>query len=83
MKRSDAAKEIAAPPEVSEEIIGYVIKKLGLTKEEFASLLLEPKRSFHDYHTSRPTLLRLAPLIKLATYFGFLSPVVYEKFVKS
>jgi N-acetyl sugar amidotransferase len=83
MPRAEALKELAETPDVSEEIVSYVIKKLGLTKDEFDVILNAPNRSFRDYHTSYDALQRLAPGIKMAAYLGLISPVVYEKFVKS
>ena len=83
MTREAAFKEMATPPLVEKERIDYVIKKLGLTQGEFEAILNAPNRSFRDYHTSYDALKRLAPLIKLATHVGAISPVVYEKFVKS
>ncbi len=81
--RVEALAELAIPPVVDEEMILYVVKKLGLTKEEFDKIMAAPNKSFRDYHTSYDALQRLAPAIKLASKMGILSPVVYEKFVKS
>jgi len=82
LTREEALKEIATPPPVEQETVDYVIKKLGLTTDEFDRILKAPNKSFRDYHTSYPVLQRLAPLIKLAVKLKVLSPVVYEKFVK-
>lgn len=83
IQREDALKELSTPPEVSPELIAYTLKKLRLTEEEFQQILVAPNKSFRDYHTSYPALQRLAPLIKFAGEMGVISPVVYEKFVKS
>lgn len=83
ISRTDAEREIAVCPEVTKEQVAYVIKKLGLTPDEFEAILAAPNRSFRDYHTSFSALQRLGPVIKAAAVLGVISPVVYEKFVKS
>lgn len=80
MSKDAALKQLAAKPLVPEENIEYVVKKLGLTKSEFDAILKQPNKSFRDYKTSYPWLKLLRPLIGLAAFAGFISPVVYEKF---
>jgi N-acetyl sugar amidotransferase len=52
MTREAALKELDKPtyqPSMQEEDREYVVKKLGLTDEEFEAILNAPKKSFWDY----------------------------------
>ena len=69
--REAALKELDKPtyqPSMQEEDREYVVKKLGLTDEEFESILNAPKKSFWDY----PSYGRIVegPLLKGLFIFG-------------
>lgn len=55
MTRTDALKELEHPPLPKERLAQdreYVLKKLGLSAEEYSMLLNEPKKTFKDYQNS-------------------------------
>ena len=62
----DVKKELKNPPKVDKEIVSYVIKKLGLTQKEFDEIYALPPKTFHDYHTSFPTINKFKFILKLA-----------------
>ena len=52
LSRDDALRELEAPPYPpadQEQDIAYVIKKLGLTRQEFDQIMVAPSRTFRDY----------------------------------
>jgi N-acetyl sugar amidotransferase len=52
MTRDEAVKEISAPPYPPEWIepdTAFVIKKLGISREEFESIMAAPKKRYSDY----------------------------------
>lgn len=75
MTREEALAELSAPgydPELLRSDKEFVLKKLGLSKDEFDGLMREPPRAHTDYDTEGPVyemypLLRpFRPLVKLA-----------------
>lgn len=69
--REEALQKLAKPPydeELVMQDLEYVVKKLGLTKEEFIELMNGENKTFHDYK-SNYWLIKLA--IKLAILVGF------------
>jgi N-acetyl sugar amidotransferase len=69
MTRADAVRElekpIADPVLVREDLI-YVAKKFGLTAEEFASLMAQPRRSYRDYPNDSETYERAKAAVRWA-----------------
>lgn len=65
MTREQALEEIARPPypvEQQEQDLRYVVKKLGLTLQQFDDLMALPVRSFRDYRNSFQQVERLKQL---------------------
>ncbi len=80
LSREAALKEIAEPPPVKDGTTDYIIKKLGLSVEEFDTIMKAPNKSFLDYHTSYPMLRRFKFLVRMAVDMNLISPVVYYKY---
>ena len=57
-------KELYPPRELQEDM-DYVIKKLGLTEEEFQDMLSIPKRNFRDYPSNYGLKIFISKYIKL------------------
>lgn len=52
MTRDEALRELEHPPSPKEQLAQdreYVLKKLGLSSDDFAKLLVEPNKTFRDY----------------------------------
>lgn len=85
MTRQEALTKIKENP-YPEDLINedkiYVIKKLGLTKEEFDKIMLFPPKSFLDYQTYYPTIKKLRSPIKLAVKFKLVPEIFYKKYAQ-
>jgi len=69
MTREEALQEMKKdtyPSELLEEDKKHVIKKLGLTEEEFETIMSQPIKSFRDYPNSYFLVEKLQPFVKLA-----------------
>ncbi|MFN8400383.1 MAG: N-acetyl sugar amidotransferase [Anaerolineales bacterium] len=72
MTREQALEEIKSPtyaPSMQEEDREYVVKKLGLTDDEFTAIINAPKKSYWDYPSygqfmRQPFMLKLVPFAK-------------------
>jgi N-acetyl sugar amidotransferase len=81
MPRESALKEIAENTyPVDQEIVNYVISKLGLSKEEFHQILSAEKKSFQDYPTYMPFIRILRLPIKLACKLRLLPQILLLKY---
>lgn len=67
--RAEALVELKSPP-ASDEVLmrdrEYVLKKLGLTEDEYKKILAEPTRTYRDYPNSDSTWRRFSGLVKWA-----------------
>lgn len=69
MTREEALQEMKKdtyPSELLEEDKKHVIKKLGLTEEEFEKIMSQAIKSFRDYPNSYFLVEKLQPFVKLA-----------------
>lgn len=69
MTRNDALIEIEtppAPPDQLQQDMEYVIKKLGLTTNEFEQIINSPKKSFSDYPNNNALWIYFDRFIKIA-----------------
>ncbi len=72
MTRGQALDELKAPtyaPSMQEEDREYVVKKLGLTDDEFAAIMAAPRKTYWDYPShgqfmKRPFVLKMVPFVK-------------------
>ena len=61
MLRDDALQEFESKPNINPEIIGYVSKRLKLSKGQINEHLCGPKRSWRDFKTYKKRFVLLAP----------------------
>ncbi len=69
MTRKEALEEMKRdiyPPTIMQEDKGYVIKKLGLTEEEFEKIMSQPIKTFRDYPNNSFFFNKFSFLVKLA-----------------
>lgn len=69
LQREDALRAIAGPiadPALIKEDLQYVTKKLGLTPEEFAAIMAQPRRSYADFRNESLRYERLKTLMRFA-----------------
>lgn len=82
MTRQKALDEIQNHPyPYDEELVGYAIKKLGLTKKEFDDIMAASNKSFRDYSTYYPFIKALKPLLAVVQKLNFFPKHLYLKFL--
>lgn len=69
ISRSDALEELKLPP-VSEELLKsdlqYVLKKLGLTEDDYKDIMLEKTKTFRDYKSTDSLWRNFSAFVKWA-----------------
>lgn len=81
--RDEALKQYAAPPyplNKVEEDVEYVIKKLGLSEQEFSEVMRQPAKNFTDFPSYFPLISTLAPLMRsfFQLVLSWTPPMFYE-----
>ena len=69
ISREEALEEISKPPaskEMLEQDRDYVIKKLGLTEDEFESILKAPNKTYSNYPNNERLWKRFNSIIRIA-----------------
>ncbi|HCQ04143.1 MAG TPA: adenine nucleotide alpha hydrolase [Candidatus Latescibacteria bacterium] len=81
MDREDALNKIKTPYIIEDPaVINLCIKRLGLTKEEFAKCVDQPPKYFYDF-PNRYTLMKYAkPAVKLLCLLNMIPKATYEKY---
>ena len=81
MKRDDAINELKKPYPYRQDLIPYVMNKMGLNQQEFEEILSAPPKSFHDYPSYYPIIQLMKYPIWIACKFDLLPQVFYEKYI--
>ena len=69
ISRDEALEEISKPPAPKEMLVqdrDYVIKKLGLSEDEFESILKAPNKTYADYPNNESLWKRFNTIIRVA-----------------
>lgn len=85
MTRDEALRKLKEPfysEDEYKEVTNYVIKKLGLTTEEFEEIISAESRTFLDYPTYYSVIKMLRVPIKLACRFNILPGAFYDKYFR-
>jgi N-acetyl sugar amidotransferase len=81
ISRNDALDYLKNNPYIFEEdVVEYVIKKIGLSKKEFNRIMKKPLKTFLDYPTYYPLIKALRIPLKIATKFHLIHDVLYLKY---
>ncbi len=80
--REEARRVLAAPPDVSDELASYCVRKLELTPVEFDRIMALPVKSYRDYRTSDAYLRPFKGIVGAAVGLGLFTPVLYEKYCR-
>lgn len=80
ISREDALRILEKPYAYDEDLVEYVIQKLGLSKMEFAAIMQAPIKSFLDYPTLFPLIRLLRYPIKIACKLHIFPPIFYLKY---
>jgi len=81
MKRDDALNELKNPYPYRKDLIPYVLNKMGLSHQEFETILAAPPKSFHDYPSYYPVIQLMKYPIWIACKLDLLPQVFYEKYI--
>jgi len=73
-------KTIRLPFPVNDELVGYCINKLGISREQYNIYFNNENKNYQDYFTSEDILQYFKIPIKLLVKLKIITPVLYEKF---
>lgn len=80
MSREDAWAEYNTPPKVEDELLAYFKKRLELSDSEYARIMSEPPKSWHDYPTYKKRFERLRPLFAILAKANLVPMSFYLKY---
>lgn len=80
MSRAEAWAEYNEPPHIEEELVSYFQKRLDLSENEYASIMAEPARSWHEFPTYKKRFERMRPLFKILADANLVPRSFYLKY---
>ncbi len=82
LERDNALEVLKDEYPYDQELVNYSIKKLDFNEPEFEKIMNLPNRKFVDFDTNIDKIRLLRLPIYLATKFGILPTMLYEKYAK-
>lgn len=80
LSREEAWAEYNTPPHVEEELVGYFQKRLGLSDNEYKSVMAAPPRSWHEFPTYKKRFERFRPLFRVLADANLVTRSFYLKY---
>ena len=80
MSRSEAWKIYNEPPHIEEELVRYFQKRLGLSANEYASIMAEEPKSWRMYPTYKKRFERMRPLFRILAKANLVPHSFYLKY---
>lgn len=80
MSREEAWAEYNRPPHIEEELVGYFQKRLGLSDNEYRSVMADAPRSWHEFPTYKKRFERFRPLFKVLADANLVTRSFYLKY---
>jgi N-acetyl sugar amidotransferase len=80
MTREEAWEIYCKPPHVEEELLSYFQKRLGLSDNEYKSVMAEPPRSWREFPTYKKRFERFRPLFKMLAKANLVPMSFYLKY---
>lgn len=80
LSREEAWARYSQPPYVEEELVGYFRKRLGLSENEYASIMAEPPHSWWEFPTYKKRFERFRPLFRLLANANLVPRSFYLKY---
>jgi len=80
LDRASAWAEYNSPPLVERQLLGYFLKRLGISKAEFDRIMLEPARHWSEYPTYKRRFERLRPLFAILAKADLVPMSFYMKY---
>lgn len=80
ISREEAWARYNEPPHVEDELVGYFQKRLGLSDNEYKSIMAAPPRSWHEFPTYKRRFERLRPLFRILADADLVTRSFYLKY---
>ena len=80
LSREEAWARYNEPPHIEEELVTYFQKRLGISDNEYKSIMAEPPRSWHEFPTYKKRFERLRPLFKILADRNLVTRSFYQKY---
>lgn len=80
MDRDAAIDEYAHAPHIEDELLAYVLKRFGMSENEFWSVMEQPRKYYTDYPTYKHRFEQYRPLFKLLAARNLVPKSFYLKF---
>lgn len=80
MDRGEAWAEYNEPPYIEEELISYFQKRLGLSENEYASIMAEAPRNWYEFPTYKKRFERMRPIFKVLADANLVPRSFYLKY---
>ena len=80
MDRAEAWAEYNEPPFIEEEPVEYFQKRLGISENEYARIMAEPPRDWHEFPTYKKRFERMRPVFKVLADANLVPRLFYLKY---
>jgi hypothetical protein len=80
LSREEAWRRYSEPPFVEEELVAYFQKRLGISENEYKSIMAAPPRWWHEFPTYKRRFERFRPLFKLLADANLVTRSFYLKY---
>lgn len=80
LSRQEAWERYCGAPHAEEELVQYFCKRLGLSANEYASIMAQPPKMWTDYPTYKKRFERLRPLFRLLADANLVPRSFYLKY---
>ncbi len=80
MDRTEAWTRYNEPPHIEDELVAYFQKRLGLSENEYASIMAQPPRDWHEFPTYKKRFERMRPVFKVLADANLVPRSFYLKY---
>ena len=80
VSRQEAWADYNSAPHVEDDLVAYFKKRLGLSENEYASIMAETPRSWHEFPTYKKQFERLRPLFRILADANLVPRSFYLKY---
>lgn len=80
LTRKDAWGEYNKPPHIEEELVTYFQKRLGISENEYLSIMAQPPKSWREFPTYKRHFERMRPVFKLLADRNLVTRSFYLKY---
>lgn len=80
MGRAEAWAKYNEPPHIEDELVAYFQKRLGLSENEYASIMAEAPRNWYEFPTYKKRFERMRPVFKVLAGANLVPRSFYLKY---